>query len=321
MYSEKEIRFAAARIYRDMPATPQFIWPSLSARLGCKIWVKHENHTPTGAFKVRGGITFIDWLLREIPMCKGIISATRGNHGQSQARAAKAMGLDVVIVVPKGNGKEKNAVIKSMGAELIIFGRDFDEARIEAERLASVRNLYYVPSWHPELVRGVATYSMELFDAAGQLDAIYVPIGSGSGICGCIATRDALGLSTEVIGVVSKNANAAKLSFDNKKLMETKTANTFADGCAVRIPNPDAFDYYSKGVSRIVEIDEEGIAEAVRVYWQDTHNMTEGAGALPLAALMSEKDKMVGKSVGIIITGGNIDQEDAAAILSGNLPQ
>lgn len=319
MFSEKEIRFAAARIYRDMLATPQIAWPLLSERMGCTTWVKHENHTPTGAFKIRGGITFIDWLQRENPMCQGIITATRGNHGQAQARAARAAGMRVTIVVPNGNGHEKNAAMKAMGAELIIHGNDFDEAKQKAMTLAKQRNQYFVPSWHRELVRGVSTYAMELFDAA-NLDALYVPIGMGSGICGCIAARDAMGLSTEIIGVVTKNANAAKLSFDAKRIIETSSANTFADGCAVRIPHPDAFAYYSKGVSRIIEVDEADIAEAVRIFWQDTHNLAEGAGALALAALISEKHIMTGKNVGLILSGGNIDSEDAATILSGNIP-
>lgn len=319
MFSEKEIRFAAARIYRDMPATSQIQWPLLSNRLGCNIWVKHENHTPLGAFKIRGGITFIDWLLREQPMCRGIITATRGNHGQSQARAAAARGLKVIIVVPEGNATEKNAAIEALGAELIIYGKDFDAAKAHAEYLGKAKNLYMVPSWHPELIRGVATYALELFDHVKNLDHLYVPIGMGSGICGCIAARDALGLSTKIIGVVAKNANAAKLSFDNGKVMETDTANTFADGCAVRIPHSEAFEYYSKGAERIIEIEEESIAEAVRIYWQDTHNMTEGAAALPLAALTQEKEVMQGKSVGLILTGGNMDLDDVASILAGNM--
>ncbi len=320
MFSEKEIRFAAARIYRDMPATSQIQWPLLSDRLGCNIWVKHENHTPLGAFKIRGGITFIDWLLREQPTCCGIISATRGNHGQAQARAAVAAGLEVIIVVPEGNAVEKNAAIRALGAELIIYGEDFDAAKAHAAYLAQAKNLYLVPSWHPELIRGVATYALELFDQVKDLDFLYVPIGMGSGICGCIAARDALGLSTKIIGVVAKNANAAKLSFDTGKVMETETANTFADGCAIRITHPDAFEYYSNGAERIVEIEEDAIAEAVRIYWQDTHNLTEGAAALPLAAMIQEKEIMQGKSVGLILTGGNMDLDEAASILAGNTP-
>lgn len=320
MFTEQEIRIAAERIYRDMPATAQYNWPLLSERMGCQAWVKHENHSPTGAFKIRGGITYVDWFMREYPQSNGIITATRGNHGQAQARAAKAAGLQIVVIVPKGNGQEKNASIRAMGAELIVHGNDFDEAKQEAMRLAKLRNLYFVPSWHRELVRGVSTYAMELFDAAA-LDALYVPIGCGSGICACIAARDAMRISTEIIGVVSKNANAAKLSFDRKKIIETKTAHTFADGCAVRVPVPESFEYYSKGASRIIEVEEDDIAEAVRILWQDTHNLTEGAGAMALAGLMKEKDIMAGKNIGLILSGGNIDQHHAAQILSGNTPQ
>lgn len=320
MFTENEIKIAAERIYDEMLPTPQIQWPLLSQRLGCNIWVKHENHTPLGAFKIRGGIIFIDWLMKEHPEIKGIITATRGNHGQAQTRAAVAAGLDVTIVVPENNGSEKNATIKALGANLIICGKGFDEARMEAERLAELHKLYYVPSWHPELVRGVSTYAYELFQAAQALDALYVSIGMGSGVCGCIAARDALGLDTEIIGVVTKNANAAKTSYDQNKITQSDNANTFADGCAVRIPHPDSFAYFSKGVSRIIEIEEDDIAEAVRILWQDTHNLTEGSGALALAGLMSEKDIMAGKNVGMIITGGNIDKDQAATILSGRTP-
>lgn len=320
MFTENEIRAAATQIYSEMQPTPQIAWPLLSKRLGCNSWVKHENHTPLGAFKIRGGITFIDWLVREYPNVNGIITATRGNHGQAQARAGIAAGLNVTIVAPENNGQEKNAAIRALGANLILHGKGFDEARMEAERLADLNNLYYVPSWHPELVRGVSTYALEFFDAVKDLDALYVSIGMGSGVCGCIAARDALGLDIEIIGVVSKNANAAKLSYDRGEIIHSDTANTFADGCAVRIPHPDAFDYYSKGVSHIIESDEDDIANAVRILWQDSHNLTEGAGALALAGLIAEKDIMAGKNVGMIITGGNIDKDDAATILSGKTP-
>lgn len=281
-----DLEQAARHIYQVMPATAQYPWPLLAERLGCTVWVKHENHTPTGAFKVRGGITFLHWLRREHPGVKGIVSATRGNHGQSLALAASTLGLRALIVVPEGNSLEKNNAMRGFGGEVVECGRDFDEAREEAARLAQVHDLYLVPPFHTELVKGVATYALELFIAAPDLDTVYVPIGCGSGICGVIAARDALGLKTQVVGVVSKEAAAAKLSFEAGAICETASANTFADGLAVRKPVPDAFAIYGLGATRIVSVSDGEIAEAMRVYYTDTHNLAEGAGAAALAALI-----------------------------------
>jgi threonine dehydratase len=316
-----ELRTAAERVRRDMPPTPQYAWPLLGERLGCEVWVKHENHTPTGAFKARGAITYIDWLKREHPEVSGIITATRGNHGQAQTRAAVAAGLEAVIYVPYGNSTEKNRAMRGFGAELIEHGSDFDEARIEAMRVAKERNLWPVPAFHRELVRGVATYGLELFDTAGALDAVYVPIGCGSGICGTIAARDALGLETEIIGVVASGAQGAKLSFEAGGVVETNEARTFADGAAVRVPVAEALAIYGRGASRIVAVDDADTAEAMRILWQDTHNLVEGAGALALAGLAQERAAMAGKRIGVIVSGGNIDQSMAAEILSGGTPQ
>ena len=293
-FTVDEIEEAAGLVYRHMKPTPQYAWPLLSERAGATVWVKHENHTPTGAFKVRGGITFIDWLKRTHPTSPGIVTATRGNHGQSQARAATAAGL-------------------------IEFGSDFDEAKVEAMRLAAVEGLFPVPPFHRELARGVATYALELFSEARDLDTVYVPIGCGSGICGVIAVRDALGLATEVVGVVSTEAQGAKLSFEAGKLIETNSANTIADGMAVRVPVQEAFDIYSKGASRIVAVSDDEIAEAMRILYRDTHNLAEGAGAAALAALLKEKDTIRGKKVGIILSGGNVDLPLFARILTGDL--
>ncbi|NUT78964.1 threonine dehydratase, partial [Pseudomonas sp. C1C7] len=270
-----DIQQAARQVYQAMPATPQYRWPLLAERLGCTVWVKHENHTPTGAFKVRGGITFMHWLKRTHPEVKGIVTATRGNHGQSQAFAASALGLRALIVVPKGNSKEKNNAMRGFGGEVVEYGRDFDEAREEAARLAQQHNLYLVPPYHTELVKGVATYALELFTAAPDLDTLYVPIGCGSGICAVIAARDALGLKTEIVGVVSTDAAAAKLSFEAGEIRETESANTFADGLAVRKPIPEAFAVYAKGAARIVAVSGEEVGEAMRVYFTDTHNLAE----------------------------------------------
>ncbi len=320
MFTLEELRAGAQRVYQDMPPTPQYAWPLLAQRLGAEVWVKHENHTPTGAFKVRGGITFIDWVKAQHPDVKGIITATRGNHGQSQARAAKAAGLNAVIVVPRGNALEKNAAMRGFGAELIEHGADFDEARIEAMRLADMRGLFLVPAFHPEVVRGVASYALELFDAAGELDIVYVPIGCGSGICSVIAARDALGLNTQVVGVVSEGAVAAKLSFEAGHIIPTNEARSFADGVAVRMPVQAAFDIYSKGADRIIAVSDDLIGEAIRILWQDTHNLAEGAGAVSLAGLLLEQSQMTGKRVGVILCGGNMDQAMTATVLAGGTP-
>ncbi|NUT82909.1 threonine dehydratase [Pseudomonas brassicacearum] len=303
-----DIEQAAHHLYQVMPATAQYAWPLLAERLGCTVWVKHENHTPTGAFKVRGGLTFVHWLKREHPEAKGIVTATRGNHGQSLALAASALGLKALIVVPHGNSVEKNNAMRGFGGEVVEYGRDFDEAREEAARLAQVHGLYLVPPFHPELVKGVATYGLELFNAVPDLDTVYVPIGCGSGICAVIAARDALGLKTQVVGVVSTEAVAAKLSFETGTLCETDSANTFADGLAVRRPIPEAFAIYGAAAARIVAVSDAEIAGAMRAYYTDTHNLAEGAGAAALAALMQERETMRGKRVAVILSGGNIDQ-------------
>ncbi len=319
LFTIDELEAASRLVYRYMKPTPQYAWPLLAERAGATVWVKHENHTPTGAFKVRGGITFIDWLKRTSPKTPGIVTATRGNHGQSQARAATAAGLKAKILVPFGNSVEKNAAMRAFGAELIEFGSDFDEAKLEAMRLAEVEGLYPVPPFHRELARGVATYALEFFSEARDLDTVYVPIGCGSGICGVIAVRDALGLKTEVVGVVSTEAQCAKLSFEAGKLIETNSANTIADGMAVRVPVQEAFEIYSKGASRIVAVSDDAVAEAMRILYCDTHNLAEGACAAALAALLNEKDRMRGKRVGIILSGGNVDMPLYARILTGGL--
>jgi threonine dehydratase len=316
--SKDDIEDAARLVYKYMPPTPQYVWPLLCERAGATVWVKHENHTPTGAFKIRGGITFVDWLRRTHPSCAGIVTATRGNHGQSQARAATAAGLKAKILVPRGNSVEKNAAMRAFGGELIEFGSDFDEARVEAERLAESENLFLVPPFNRELVRGVATYALELFTAAESLDTVYVPIGCGSGICGVIAVRDLLGLKTRIVGVVSTEAQTAKLSFESGRLIETNSANTIADGMAVRVPVAEAFAIYAKGADRIVAVSDAEIAEAMRIYYRDTHNLAEGAGAAPLAALLKERDKMKGKDVAVILSGGNVDLPVFTGILANN---
>ncbi|MGC1329965.1 threonine dehydratase [Pseudomonas sp.] len=314
--TREDLQNAARQVYPVMSPTAQYARPLLAQRLGCTVWVKHENHTPTGAFKVRGGITFMHWLKRTHPQVQGIVSATRGNHGQSLALAARAQGVRALIVVPHGNSVEKNSAMRAFGAEVVEHGQDFDQARDEAARLAQVHGLYLVPPYHAELVKGVASYALELFAAAPGLHTVYVPLGCGSGICAVIAARDALGLDTQVVGVVSTEADAAKQSFDAGALRETPSANTFADGLAVRKPIPEAFAIYAAGAARIVAVNEAQIADAMRAYYTDTHNLTEGAGAAALAALMQERDAMAGKQVGVILSGGNIDRSVYAQLIA-----
>jgi threonine dehydratase len=325
MFTLEELRTAQQRVYEEMPPTPQYAWPLLAERFGAEVWIKHENHTPTGAFKVRGAMTFMDWLKREHPDVQGIITATRGNHGQAQARAAKAIGMNIAICVPHGNSTEKNAAMHAFGAELIEVGNDFDTAKKAAQERAAQYNLYMVPSYHAELVRGIASYALELFDAAPDLDTVYVPVGCGSGLCGTIAARNALGLKTKVVGVVSSHVDAAKLSFEQGKLVGSPTAHTFADGVAVCTPVQAALDYFGrrdgKGAERFVAVSDDEVAEAIRVLWADTHNMAEGAGAAAMAAFMQERAAMQDKKVGVILSGGNMDTDYVSTILQGGVPR
>ena len=320
LFTRDELEDAAALVHRDLAPTPQIAWPLLAEAAGCEVVVKHENHLPTGAFKARGGVTFIDWLKRERPEARGVVTATRGNHGQSQARAARAAGMTARVYVPHGNSPEKNAAMRAWGADLVVHGRDFDEAREEAFRAAEAEGLVPVPPFHRELVRGVASYAFELLTAEPRLDALYVPIGCGSGICGCIAVRDALGLDTEIVGVVSTGAPAAQRSVEAGELVETGTCATFADGIAVRVPVREAFEIYREGAARILAVTDEEVADAIRLLWTATHNAAEGAGAAPLAALMQERERMAGRRAAVILCGGNIDARRMAAVLDGGTP-
>jgi threonine dehydratase len=320
LFTCTELEAAVQLVRRTMPPTPQYAWPRLAAMLGCEVWVKHENHTPTGAFKVRGGIVYMDALKRTDPGVTGVITATRGNHGQSTAFSAARAGLAATIYVPHGNAADQNAAMRSFGATVIEFGQDFDEARAECARLAAERGLHFIAPFHRELMRGVATYALELFEAVGDLDTVYVPIGMGSGICGVITVRDLLGLKTEIVGVVARNAPAWTLSFAAGRPVPTETARTFADGIATRQPQPEPFAVIRHGAARILALDEDEIAEAVRVYFHTTHQVAEGAGAAPLAALMRERDRMRGRRVAVILTGCNIDAAVYGRLLAGETP-
>jgi threonine dehydratase len=320
LFTLDELAAAVATVRSYVPPTPAYAWPLLAARVGATVVVKHENHTPTGSFKARGGLVYVDALCRADRGLKGLVTATRGNHGQSVALAAARNGVPVVIVVPEGNSREKNAAMQAFGGELLTGGKDFDESRGVAAQIQTERGYHYVPSFHRDLVKGVATYALELFKSCADLDVVYVPIGMGSGICGLITVRDLLGLKTEIVGVVAENAPAFALSFAAGRPVPTNSAQTFADGVACRDPQAEAFAIVKTGAARVVTVSEDEIAEAIRIYCTTTHNLAEGAGAAPLAALLKEKARYAGKRAGLILSGGNIDMPVLAQVLRGETP-
>ena len=318
MFDLNALRLAAHTVHQTLAPTPQLAWPLLTERMGCTVWVKHENHTPTGAFKVRGGLLYVQGLLAREPGTKGLVTATRGNHGQSLALAARSVGLPIRIVVPEGNSVEKNAAMRAHGATVIECGKDFDEARTHAAVLAHTYKLHLVPAFHPDLIRGVATYALELLEAVEELDTVYVPIGMGSGICGLIQARDLLGLKTEIVGVVSAHADAYAQSVEQGRVVCTESAHTFADGLACRQPLPEALEIIAKGAARVIRVSDQQIAHAIRVYHETTHNTAEGAGAAALAGLISERSRQKGRRVALILSGANIDRLLYAAILANS---
>ncbi len=301
------LREAAGIVHTHMVPTPAICWPLLCQRTGAEVWVKHENHTPIGAFKLRGGLVYMTRLAEASPDISGVITATRGNHGQSVALAAAKTGRRATIVVPHGNNPEKNAAMRAFGADLVEHGADFQEAREYTQARAGAENLHMIAPFHPWLVQGVASYALEFMDAHQDLDTIYVPIGMGSGICGLISARDALGLAIKIVGVVAETAAAYALSFEAGRPVSTNTSDTIADGMACRTPDPDALAVILNGAERIVRVSDEDIIAAMAAYFTDTQNVAEGAGAAPLAGLMRERDQMQGKKVGLILCGGNAD--------------
>ncbi len=310
------IREAAEIVYRVMPPTPQYAWPLLGRRAGAEVWLKHENHTPVGAFKIRGGLVYMDWLLREHPGVTTVVSATRGNHGQSIALAAARNGLRSVIVVPHGNSREKNAATRELGAELIEYGDDFQAANEHGAKLAQENGWHRVPSYHPLLVSGVATAALEFLSAAGELDTVYVPIGMGSGISAMIAVRDALGLRTKVVGVISSAAPALALSLEQGKVVEHGAATRIADGVACRLPLAEVVAVVRAGADRVLQVSDDEVEAAMRMLFADTHNVAEGAGAVGLAGLLRDRPAG-GERVGAVLTGGNIDTAEFARVLAG----
>jgi threonine dehydratase len=314
-----QINEAQAVVYTYMPPTPQYSWPLINERLAIEAWIKHENQTPVGAFKLRGALVYMDWLKQTQPTIKGVVAATRGNHGQGVGMAARLLGLKAVIVVPRGNSKEKNRAMLAQGVELVEHGHDFQESLEFAGTLAADRGFTKVDSFHERLVMGTATFALELFQAAPPLDSIYVPIGLGSSICGVAAARNALGLATEIVGVVAAGSPSYALSFKEHRVVEAPSRTAIADGMACRTPNPQAMEIIWNNVARIVEVTDAEIAQAMRIYYQDTHNLAEGAGAAPLAAALKENGSRHGQRLGIVLSGGNVDREIYQDVLAGKL--
>lgn len=319
--TRSEIEDAAKIVYATMPATPQFCWPLLCERLGSEVWVKHENHTPLGAFKMRGGLVYFASLAAGNGGLRGVVSATRGNHGQSVGLAARRYGIPATIVVPHGNSREKNAAMRALGVELIEHGDDFQAAVEHARALAAERGLHMVPSYHRLLVAGVATYCVELLQAVRDLQTVYVPIGLGSGVCAMLAARGALGLGTEVVGVVSSHARAYAESFARKQAVELPVTTRLADGMACRTPNTEALEAIWHGVDRVVEVSDREVADAMRMLFECTHNASEGAGAAAMAAALQERSRNAGRRIAVILSGGNVDRDLFASVLDGSFEE
>ncbi len=313
-----EIESAATLVNSVIPPTPQFSWPLLNAHAGCELWVKHENHTPLGAFKVRGGLVYMDELRRREPGCRGAICATRGNHGQSVAFAARRHGLEAVVVVPRGNSVEKNAAIRSLGATLIEHGDDFQAALEHARALANSRGLHAMPSFAPALVRGVAVSALDFLRHTPPLDTVYVPIGLGSGICAMMAARDALGLATRIVGICSAQAPAIARSFAARQTLSYPSTTRIADGLACSTPDPTALAHILRGADRIVQVTDTEVEAAMRTCFSCTHNTIEGAAAASLAAVLQERALHAGRRVGAVLTGGNVDTAVFARVLSAS---
>ncbi|MBV9828090.1 MAG: threonine dehydratase [Alphaproteobacteria bacterium] len=316
MISRTEFDAATAVVRSVVPPTPQYCWPLLARRLGTELWVKHENHTPIGAFKLRGGLVYLDHVRRTQPEVMGVISATRGNHGQSIACAAARLGMTATLVVPHGNSTEKNRSMRAYGAELVEVGHDFQAAYEYAIGRAEAERLHLVPTFHPKLVQGVGTYGVELFEAVPDLDVVYVPIGQGSGICGMIAARDATGAKAEIVGVVAENAACYALSLAAGHAVSTNTADTIADGLACRVPDEAALAIVRKGVAHITTVSEAEIRQAMRTLYSDTHNVAEGAGAAAFAAACKERHRLAGRKVAVVLSGGNVDRSVFAEVLA-----
>ena len=312
-----EIGKAQETLYPIVPPTPQITWPLLCRRLETEVWVKHENHTPIGAFKARTAVVYAAELFKRSKGITGLAAATRGNHGQSVALAARRFNVTANVVVPHGNSPEKNAAMRAQGANLIEFGNDFQESKEYAQQLSAEHGWHFVPSYHSDIVKGVATYWLEFFTAVRDVDVVYVPIGQGSGICSCVAVRNGMNLKTKIVGVVADGAPAYALSFEAGRSVSAPVTTLLGDGMACRVPDPSSLETVLNHVDHIVRVTEEEMAGAMRHYFTDTHNVVEGSGAAGLAAAMKEKPSLRGRRVGLVATGGNVDRAVFARILAG----
>lgn len=309
-----DLELIARAVEAIVPPTPVFRWALLAERAGADLYVKHENHTAIGAFKIRGAVHYMARLVLREPSIRGVIAATRGNFGQAVAFAAARHGLTATIVVPFGNSPEKNRAMRALGADLVEHGEDFQASLVRAEEIAKERGYHFVPSFHPDLVAGNTASTLHFLRTAPALDVVYVPIGLGSGICAMIAARDALGLATKIVGVVSDRAPAAALSFEAHRLITHPVTTRIADGMACSTPHPDALAIFERGVDRIVQVTDEEVESAIRALLEDTHNLAEGAGAASLAAVLQDRARVAGRTVGIVLTGGNIDRAVLARV-------
>jgi len=310
-----EIKSAQDLIYTVMPPTPQILWPLLCEHLGTEVWLKHENHTPIGAFKARTAVVYAAELFRGTKTITGLVTATRGNHGQSVALAAKRFDVPAHIVIPVGNSPEKNSAMCAQGADLIEFGHDFQESKEHAQKLAAEHGWHFVPSYHRDIVKGVATYWLEFFTAVQDLDVVYVPIGQGSGICSCVAVRNGLNLRTKIVGVVAAGAPAYALSFEAGRKIAAPVTTLLGDGMACRVPDDASLAVVLQNVERVVQVTDDEMADAMRIIFTATHNVAEGAGAAALAAALKERESLKGKRVGLVLSGGNVDREVFARVL------
>jgi len=311
----QQLNTAAQVVYEAMPATPQYSWPLINEVLGCEVWIKHENHTPTGAFKVRGGLVYLHELAKREPGIKHLVAATRGNHGLSVAFAANRHGMKAHIVVPRGNSTEKNSAMRALGVDLIEYGEEFQDCREYAASLAVMNDWHMIPSMHPDLLSGVASYWLELFSAQPDLDLIFVPVGQGSGICAAVAAKQALGLKTKIIGVVSAHATAYKKSFDAGFKIEAPVSTQLADGLACRVPDEVSLEIILSGVDRVLAVSDTEVAAAMKLLFVSTHNVAEGAGAAALAAALQIKGELQELKIGLPLCGGNVDAKQFSIII------
>ena len=315
LFNRDDLDSAIRIVRRHVTPTPTVRWPLLDATVGARVWVKHENCTPTGAFKIRGGLVFVERLRERRPEVRGLVSATVGNHGLSLSMAGRNAGLDVLIVVPEGSDPDRIAAMEAVGATVIVHGPDFEAARRHSLDLATDGARELVPPFHPDLALGVATYALELFEAAGPLDAVFVPVGMGSGICGLATVRDLLGLETRVIGVGAEGAPAQRLTFEAGRVVATDRVDTFAAGVAVRQPDPMASEVIRRAAESVVPVPDAATADAIRLLWRTTHHLAEPAGAIATAALLAQRERWRGRSVGVVLSGSIMEPELAATVL------